>query len=137
MDGFVHITKVERTRHEEAVAVYNFHVKEWISFFVGRIKIYVHNSPGEHPEILKCKNGSNARIPWSSKVVSDASDQLDNGAKSVSVNNRPQAEELFLGKYQGKGYTNVTGMDAMDAKKFQVVKAIPIIGMILLDQMDI
>ncbi len=118
MDGFVHITKVEKTRHEEPVAVYNFHVKEWISFFVGRIKIYVHNSPGEHPEILKYKNGSNVRIPWSSKVVSDASDQLDNGAKSVSVNNRSQAEELFLGKYQGKGYTNVTGMDAMDAKNF-------------------
>ena len=44
MDGFVHITKVEKTRHEEPVAVYNFHVKEWISFFVGRIKIYVHDA---------------------------------------------------------------------------------------------
>ena len=32
------------------------------------------------------------------------------------VDNRSQVEELFLGKYQGKGYINVTGMDAMDAK---------------------
>ncbi len=50
MDGFVHITKVERTRHEEAVAVYNFHVKDWVSYFVGTMMVYVHNSPGEHNE---------------------------------------------------------------------------------------
>ena len=43
MDGFVHITKVEKTRHEEPVAVYNFHVKDWVSYFVGKIKCYVHN----------------------------------------------------------------------------------------------
>jgi len=41
--GFVHITKVEKTRHEEAVPVYNFHVKDWMSYFVGKIKCYVHN----------------------------------------------------------------------------------------------
>ena len=50
IDGFVHITKVERTRHEEAVAVYNFHVKDWVSYFVGTMMVYVHNSPGEHNE---------------------------------------------------------------------------------------
>ncbi len=44
MDGFVNITKVEKTRYEEPVAVYNFHVKDWTSFFVGRIKGYVHNN---------------------------------------------------------------------------------------------
>ena len=43
MDGSVHITKIERTRHEEAVPVYNFHVKDWTSYFVGKIKCYVHN----------------------------------------------------------------------------------------------
>ncbi len=46
MDGFVHITKVEKTRHEEVVPVYNFHVKDWISYFVGKIKCYVHNLNG-------------------------------------------------------------------------------------------
>lgn len=30
----------------------------------------------------------------------------------VTVKNRSQAEELFLGMYQGDGYVNVTGMDA-------------------------
>jgi len=62
-------------------------------------------------------------IPWSSKIVSDASKELDGGAKSVTINNRSQAEELFLGKYQGDGYTNVTGMDAMDAKNYLGDKA--------------
>ncbi|GFI05056.1 protein RhsC [Lachnospiraceae bacterium] len=59
-----------------------------------------------------------ADIPWSSKEVSEASKQLDEGARTVTVSNRSQAEELFLGRYQGEGYTNVTGMDAMDTKNF-------------------
>ena len=52
---FAHITKVERTRHEEAVPVYNFHVKDRVSYFVGKIKCYVHNGPGKHPEGLEYK----------------------------------------------------------------------------------
>ncbi len=46
MDGVVHITKVKKTRHEEAVPVYNFHVKDWVSYFVGNIKCYIHNLNG-------------------------------------------------------------------------------------------
>ena len=63
-------------------------------------------------------NSDGAEIPWSSKVVSNASDQLDSGARTVTVDNLSQAEELFLGKYQGDGYTNVTGMDSMDTKDY-------------------
>lgn len=68
-------------------------------------------------QFFASKSGKTPEIPWSSKAVSDASSQLDNCAKFVFVDNRSQAEELFLGKYHGKGYTNVTGMDAMNAKK--------------------
>ena len=50
IDGFVHITKVERTRHEEPVPVYNFHVRDWASYFVGQVRVYVHNG-GEHEVI--------------------------------------------------------------------------------------
>lgn len=53
-------------------------------------------------------NSDGVEIPWSSKVFSDASDQLDSGARTVTVNNQSQAEELFLGKYQGDGYTNTS-----------------------------
>ena len=65
---------------------------------------------------LAYQSGKNTEIPWSSSTVSDAARQLETGAKSVTVKSRSQAEELFLGMYQGDGYVNVTGMDAMDAK---------------------
>ena len=40
------ITKIVKERYEEPVPVYNFHVKEWTSYFVcggGGIRVYVHN----------------------------------------------------------------------------------------------
>lgn len=43
MYSFVHIIKVEKTRHEEIVPMYNFHVKDWTSYFVGQVRVYVHN----------------------------------------------------------------------------------------------
>ncbi len=36
MDGMACITKIVKERHEEPVPVYNFHVKEWASYFVGK-----------------------------------------------------------------------------------------------------
>ena len=67
-------------------------------------------------QFFASERGSNTDIPWSSGAVSDAAKQLESGSKSVIVKNRSQVEELFLGLYQGKGYVNVTGMDAMDAR---------------------
>ena len=43
MDGMACITKIVKERHEEPVPVYNFHVKEWASYFVGEVRVYVHN----------------------------------------------------------------------------------------------
>jgi hypothetical protein len=51
--------------------------------------------------------------------VSDAAKLLENGATSVTVRTKAEAEELFLGLFQGKGYTNTTSMGAMDAKNLQ------------------
>ena len=71
----------------------------------------MYYDPSGHTQVTNCdgnglknqeQTNNGADIPWSSGVVSDASRQLDNGATSVSVNNRSQAEELFLGKYQGE-----------------------------------
>ena len=42
MDGMACITKIVKERHEEPVTVYNFHVKEWASYFVGEVRVYVH-----------------------------------------------------------------------------------------------
>ena len=57
MDGCAYITKIEKIRYEEPVPVYNFHVKEWASYFVGEVRAYVHNSRtkthGEVKEVIK------------------------------------------------------------------------------------
>jgi RHS repeat-associated protein len=55
---------------------------------------------------------------WSSKRVRDASKDLDQGATEVHVGNRSEAEELFLGKYQGQGYSNTTSMSPTETKDF-------------------
>ena len=52
MDGCAYITKIEKTRHEEPVPVYNFHVKEWASYFVGEVRVYVHNTKEKHGQYI-------------------------------------------------------------------------------------
>ena len=59
---------------------------------------------------------TNDTIPWTSKEVSSAAQELESGTRMVTVSIRSQAEELFLGLCQGEGYINVTGMDAVDSK---------------------
>ncbi len=53
VDGMACITKIVKERNEEPVPVYNFHVKDWASYFVSRIKVYVHNSVEEHENSFK------------------------------------------------------------------------------------
>jgi RHS repeat-associated protein len=55
-------------------------------------------------------------IPWTSPSVKRASDALDRGATSVTVNSRAEAEELFLGKYVGEGYRNAEEFNSATAK---------------------
>jgi RHS repeat-associated protein len=57
-------------------------------------------------------------IPWSSGGVARASRALDEGAKSVQVNSRSEAEELFLRKYQGNNYRNATGFDGVGTRQY-------------------
>lgn len=48
MDGAAQVTKIVKVRHEEKVPTYNLHVKEWTSYFVGKIRVFVHNGKGNH-----------------------------------------------------------------------------------------
>ncbi|WP_334598651.1 RHS repeat-associated core domain-containing protein [Pseudomonas alvandae] len=57
-------------------------------------------------------------VSWSSPRVKRASDQLDNGAKDVTVNSRTEAEELFRRKYAGEGYRNAEEFNSVTAKDF-------------------
>jgi RHS repeat-associated protein len=51
------------------------------------------------------------KIPWTSGSVRSAAKSLSKGAKSVTVKSRSQAEELFLGIYQGIGFMYSSGFD--------------------------
>ena len=113
----------EITYEDRHTTVYNMEVADYHTYYVGEDGVWVHNTGRTCGITSGTRRGTGVGegkkdLPWSSGVVSDASRQLDNGAKSVTVNNCSQAEELFLGKFQGEGYTNVTGMDAVDVKNY-------------------
>jgi RHS repeat-associated protein len=57
-------------------------------------------------------------IPWSSKSVRDAAQALEWGNTTVRVGSRAEAEELFLGMYQGHGYVNTTNFTPTQTKAF-------------------
>ncbi len=55
---------------------------------------------------------------WSSTRIAQAAKELLNGKTVIKVASRAEAEELFLGLFQGKGFKNTTGMSAKEAKDF-------------------
>jgi len=67
--------------------------------------------------------GRGNQIPWSSTTVCKANTALEHGATSVTVSSRSEAEELFLRRYQGEGYRNVTDMSPAETKNFFGSKA--------------
>ncbi|MBA2392725.1 MAG: hypothetical protein H0V70_08260 [Ktedonobacteraceae bacterium] len=82
--------------------MYNLEVAKDHTFVVGVGMWVVHNCGGD--------------IPWSSKTVRQAAQSIDAGATDVTVSSRSEAEELFLGKYQGSGYRNTSGLSGPEAK---------------------
>jgi len=55
-------------------------------------------------------------LQWSSRTVAQAAKLLLRGAKEVTVENKEEAEELYLAIFQEKGYTNTTEMSTKDMK---------------------
>jgi hypothetical protein len=55
---------------------------------------------------------------WSSQRLAQAAKELLSGKSVIRVASRAEAEELFLGLFQGKGFRNTTGMSAKEAKDF-------------------
>lgn len=70
----------------------------------GTTPVLVHNCGGD--------------IPWSSPKVGQAAKDLENGATSVNVASRSQAEELFLRQYQCAGYRNASGFDGPGTRQY-------------------
>jgi len=55
MEGTSCITKIVKERHGNPVTVYNLAVKDWVPYFVGKVRVYVHNGTGY-------KGGSKAEL---------------------------------------------------------------------------
>jgi RHS repeat-associated protein len=55
-------------------------------------------------------------LQWTSRSVAQAAKLLLWGATEVTVKNKEEAEELFLGVYLEEGYTNTTEMTTKDMK---------------------
>jgi RHS repeat-associated protein len=60
--------------------------------------------------------GLAGEIPWSSAKLAAAAKALKDGATSITVDTKAEAEELFLRLYQGDGYRNTTGMGPTEVK---------------------
>lgn len=67
MDGAAQVTKIVKVRHEEKVQTYNLHVKEWASYFVGKIRVFVHNGKGNHGK----GSGSNGKKRTKREVLEE------------------------------------------------------------------
>lgn len=104
-----------RSLHRTA-ATYNFAVADFHTFYVGRTPVLVHNG------CPACKLASaaagDAIYAWTSASVKSADKALSEGAASVTVKSRAEAEELFLGRYQADGYRNATGFDGVGTKDY-------------------
>ncbi len=59
--------------------MYNFHVKNWVFYFVGTAIVYVYNSLGEHPEGLEYKNSS--KMP---DITTNSKGELTNGIYTLN-----------------------------------------------------
>ena len=55
-----------KERHEEPVIVYNMAVKDWVSYFVGQVRVYVHN--GAYNGGSNTINGYIKTIPGNIKI---------------------------------------------------------------------
>ena len=79
VDGMVCITKIVKERHEEPVPVYNFHVKEWASYFVGEVRVYVHNGKERHitsKHKKKYKSKTEKELPYRKEAMMEAKKRI-------------------------------------------------------------
>ena len=81
VDGMACITKIVKERHEEPVPVYNFHVKEWASYFVGEVRIYVHNTKENHligaNQVNTLTNAQKSRLNTLENTINDHLTEMD------------------------------------------------------------
>ena len=84
MESTACITKIVKERHEEPVTVYNLAVKDWVSYFVGKVRVYVHNG---------AYNGGSNTINGYIKTIHEGKQ----GKHIIGHNNYIEGRSIFYG----------------------------------------
>ena len=100
--------------------MYNFHVKDWTSYFVGKIKCYVHNGPGKHPEGLEYKGDRETELFLPDEYYQKLDDNI---AKAMAARDAEVARIQSLSKTQQSNVaTVVAGVDIRTGDVYVGVK---------------
>ena len=93
MEGTACITKIVKERHEEPVTVYNLAVKDWVSYFVGKVRVYVHNGNGY--------DGGKESLwkPTTKKMIYGIKENLKNIMKNMVFQNLEQDHQKNIQKW--------------------------------------
>ncbi len=100
MDGAVLVTKIKKTRHDKPVDVYNFHVGEFASYFVSRLRVFVHNT--------ECGKNGKYQPP---KITTNKRGELTNGKYTLDAKgmephvNGTEGKSQFLNRVNEKKAT--------------------------------
>ncbi|MFE7135688.1 polymorphic toxin-type HINT domain-containing protein, partial [Streptomyces sp. NPDC057638] len=91
----------------QKAAVYNLTVDRAHTYYAlaGATPVLVHNAEP-------------CRFPWSSGRVSAAVRAINEGRTKITVGSRSEAEEIFLGRFQGDGYRNAAGFDGKGTRQY-------------------
>ncbi len=116
MEGTACITKIVKKRHEEPVTVYNIAVKDWVSYFVGQVRVYVHNGNGYEGDskIANYYVGPNGKI-----LLGEYKDWIGTNIqnKLLSQADNPQLRNAIKELYRGKSFIGDGG--TADVIKFE------------------
>ena len=114
MEGTACITKIVKERHEEPVTVYNLAVKDWVSYFVGNVRVYVHNGDGYKSNIIQTINN---KFPNDNQIGKNFNYTIDNGRiyTDNGIQNVDFVIDINNNLHIGRGHSYLSAGDPVQA----------------------
>ena len=113
MEGTACITKIVKERHEEPVTVYNLAVKDWVSYFVGKVRVYAHNGIGYDGDIASKIKDIQNKMP--EQLIADGWKDVTNIELARNTNSREFYDPKSGMKLRfDKGVKGAKGFEAVD-----------------------
>ncbi len=112
-EGTACITKIVKERHEEPVTVYNLAVKDWVSYFVGKVRVYAHNGIGYDGDIASKIKDIQNKMP--EQLIADGWKDVTNIELARNTNSREFYDPKSGMKLRfDKGVKGAKGFEAVD-----------------------